>query len=427
MLICYYYAEIQNKKRGKKMIHSFKFKNFYSFADDTTISFEDIRKDVGTKNNMFFDINSGERLSKVMIVIGPNASGKTNTLKVLAFLKWFVAYSFVSLKDEKEEIPFDNFALSEDKNNVSEFELVFEHKNAVYKYILHLFRTHVVKEELYLKEETQHFNYLFKRSWNSKNGNSEIVQQRISLETEVIKKILRKNASLISSAVAIKNDFLVDIVEFWKKIVSNVDETGKSWDTSALGQDGLFNAAEVYHKDQNLFSKAVQFLKDIDLGLDEIKIEENETMNPKTGEAEKIYSLYGIHKISEKKYYLPFIYESSGTKNMFVLLNFLLPVIENGGIAVIDELEIDLHPHTIPHIIELFGNPITNPKNSQLIFTSHSLEVLNHLEKEQIILVEKKKDCKSKLYRLDELKGVRRDDNIYAKYLAGKYGAVPNI
>ena len=70
-------------------------------------------------------------------------------------------------------------------------------------------------------------------------------------------------------------------------------------------------------------------------------------------------------------------------------------VITMGGIAVIDELEIDLDPHALPCIIGLFANPETNPKGSQLLFTSHSLEVLNHLEKEQIILVEKKKDCKS--------------------------------
>ena len=136
---------------------------------------------------------------------------------------------------------------------------------------------------------------------------------------------------------------------------------------------------------------------------------------------------YGVHKVNDKQYKLPLAFESSGTKNMFVLLHFLLPAIEQGGLAVIDELEIDLHPHALPQIIELFANPATNPKNSQLLFTSHSLEVLNHLEKEQIILVEKKQECKSELYRLDELKGVRRDDNIYAKYMAGAYGAVPNL
>lgn len=408
------------------MIYSFTFKNFCSFADNATILFEDIRKGVETKSNMFCDTPAWDRLSKVMIVIGPNASGKTSALKALAFLSWFVRNSFVGLEGEKEPIPVDNFAFSDDKESISEFELVFDHKDVIYKYILHLCRTHVVKEELYRKEDTQHFNYLFKRNWNSQAESSNIVQ-RINLKTEVLKEILRKNVSLIAASVAIKNEFLTDIASFWEKIISNVNRMGKSWDTSSLGERGLFEATEAYNKNQNLFVKVVQFLKDIDLGLEGVLIEEGEARNPKTGEAKKVYLPYGVHKVNDKKYKLPLAFESSGTKNMFVLLHFLLPAIEQGGLAVIDELEIDLHPHALPQIIELFANPATNPKNSQLLFTSHSLEVLNHLEKEQIILVEKKQECKSELYRLDELKGVRRDDNIYAKYMAGAYGAVPNL
>jgi hypothetical protein len=375
---------------------------------------------------MFCDTRAGDRLSKVMIVVGPNASGKTSALKALAFLSWFVRKSFVGLEGEKEPIPVDNFAFSDDKESISEFELVFDHKDVVYKYILHLCRTYVVKEELYRKEDTQHFNYLFKRNWNPQAESSDIVQ-RINLKTEILKEILRKNVSLIAASVAIKNDFLTDIAGFWENIISNVNRMGKSWDTSLLGERGLFEATEAYNKNQNLFVKVVQFLKDIDLGLEGVLIEEGEARNPKTGEAKEVYLPYGVHKVNDKKYKLPLAFESSGTKNMFVLLHFLLPAIEQGGLAVIDELEIDLHPHAVPQIIELFANPATNPKNSQLLFTSHSLEVLNHLEKEQIILVEKKQECKSELYRLDDLKGVRRDDNIYAKYMAGAYGAVPNL
>jgi len=408
------------------MIYSFTFKNFCSFAERATISFEDIRKGIETKCNMFSDTEAGARLSKAMMVIGPNASGKTSALKALAFLSWFVRNSFVGLEGEKEEIPVDTFAFTEGKENVSEFELVFEHNARVYQYVLHLCRTHVVKEELYRREKTQHFNYLFKRQWNAKTGSSDIVQ-RINLKTEVLKEILRRNVSLISASVAIKNDFLTEIADFWQKIIGNVNRTGKSWDTSSLGDRGLFEATEEYNRNQSLFRKVEKFLKDIDLGLDGIDIEEREAPNAKTGETKKFYLAYGVHKVNEKQYKLPFTFESSGTKNMFVLLHFLLPAIEQGGIAVIDELEIDLHPHAIPQIIDLFANPVTNPHNSQLLFTSHSLEVLNHLEKEQIVLVEKKQGCKSELYRLDEIKGVRRDDNIYAKYMAGAYGAVPNI
>lgn len=407
------------------MIYSVSFKNFCSFADKATISFEDIRKGVETSNDMFINTPLGARLSKVMILIGPNASGKTNALKALVFLRWFVVYSFQDVRVEKAEVPLDTFIFSDNQDNVSELELVFEHNKNVYKYVLHLCKTHVVREELYKKEETGFFNYLFKRIWNPETGNSDISQQ-INIKTEVLKDILRKNVSLISTAVAIKSDVLVDVAEYFRKIMSNVYRSGKHWDASSLGDQGLPGATKAYKQDENLFKKAEAFLRDFDLGLDGVAIEEGET-HTKSGESEKILLPFGLHKINEKTYRLPLSFESSGTKNMFVLLHLLLPVIEQGGIAVIDELEIDLHPHAVPKIIELFANSTINPKNSQLLFTSHSLEILNHLEKEQITLVEKQKDCKSELYRLDELNGVRRDDNFYAKYMAGAYGAVPNI
>ena len=409
------------------MIHSFKFKNFCSFAEEATISFEDIRKSISTKNNMFCDSPAGSRLSKVTTVIGPNASGKTSALKALSFLGWFVRYSFTAAEGENELIPVDTFSFSDDQKGVAEFEIVFEHNAKIYKYFLHLSKTHVHREHLLEKDKkTNHFNYLFKRTWDHKIQRPDIIQ-RVNLRSEVIRDILRKNVSLIAAGVAIKNEVLTEISGFFQRIIINVNSKGKTWDTSSLGEQGLFQATESYKKNKKLFEKATQFLKDIDLGLTNIAIQEGDAQNVETGAMKKVYRALGIHKVDGKEYQLPFAFESSGTKNMFVLLHFLLPAIEQGGIAVIDELEIDLHPHTLPLIIELFANPETNPKNTQLLFTSHSLEILSHLEKEQIILVEKNKNCKSELFRLDEIKGVRRDDNIYAKYMAGAYGAVPNI
>ena len=49
------------------------------------------------------------------------------------------------------------------------------------------------------------------------------------------------------------------------------------------------------------------------------------------------------------------------------------------------------------------------------------------LYKEQVVLVEKDADLNTDAYRLDDIEGVRADDNIYAKYMAGAYGAVPEI
>ena len=81
----------------------------------------------------------------------------------------------------------------------------------------------------------------------------------------------------------------------------------------------------------------------------------------------------------------------------------------------------------IPALLDLFISKKTNPNNAQLIFSCHSIELMKKLDKYQVLLVEKDEYGYSHVIRLDEIKGVRSDDNIYAKYDAGAYGAVPNI
>jgi AAA15 family ATPase/GTPase len=124
---------------------------------------------------------------------------------------------------------------------------------------------------------------------------------------------------------------------------------------------------------------------------------------------------------------IPFLVESSGTQSAFVLLSRLLPALEIGGLAVIDEFENDLHPHMLEPILELFASPVTNPHNAQIIFTCHAVEVLNLIHKSQVMLVQKNQDCESSTCRLDAVVGIRNDDNFYAKYMAGAYGAVPEL
>ena len=48
-------------------------------------------------------------------------------------------------------------------------------------------------------------------------------------------------------------------------------------------------------------------------------------------------------------------------------------------------------------------------------------------DKYQIILTEKNEKGVSESWRLDEMIGVRADDNYYSKYIAGAYGAVPKF
>jgi predicted ATPase len=119
--------------------------------------------------------------------------------------------------------------------------------------------------------------------------------------------------------------------------------------------------------------------------------------------------------------------ESSGTQGAFVLLSRLLQTLSVGGLAIIDEFENDLHPHMLEPLLDLFANPVTNPQRAQLLFTCHAMEVLNLLHKSQIMLVEKNEHGESIAWRMDSVEGIRNDDDFYTKYMAGAYGAVPQV
>ena len=108
-----------------------------------------------------------------------------------------------------------------------------------------------------------------------------------------------------------------------------------------------------------------------------------------------------------------------------MLLSNILPALATGGLAIIDELEADLHPNMLKPIMDLFFSKRSNPKQAQLLCTCHSPEILNIVDKSQVVLVEKDEQCRSEAWRLDTVSGIRTDDNYYAKYLSGAYGAVP--
>ena len=71
--------------------------------------------------------------------------------------------------------------------------------------------------------------------------------------------------------------------------------------------------------------------------------------------------------------------------------------------------------------------PVEGGKTKMDLANLGTMEVLNLLHKSQIMLVEKDENCESSAWRMDDVKGIRNDDNFYAKYMAGAYGAVPQL
>src|SRR5690606_35808868 len=100
------------------------------------------------------------RLNKFMAIIGPNASGKSNLLKILALTARFVVHSFK--KDEEDTTGFlPHFFQPDQQSRVSiQFEVSDAGtstkgrpamKPTVYRYEVAATRTHVIHEKLSAK------------------------------------------------------------------------------------------------------------------------------------------------------------------------------------------------------------------------------------------------------------------------------------
>ena len=73
------------------MIQELKIKNFLSFKDEVTFSFE-ATNDRFAEDSQVVKINDNTRLLRFAVVYGYNASGKSNLLMAFEFLSdfWFV-------------------------------------------------------------------------------------------------------------------------------------------------------------------------------------------------------------------------------------------------------------------------------------------------------------------------------------------------
>jgi AAA15 family ATPase/GTPase len=108
----------------------------------------------------------------------------------------------------------------------------------------------------------------------------------------------------------------------------------------------------------------------------------------------------------------------------------ILRALEDGNPLVVDELEASLHPILALQIVKLFNNPLQNPKNAQLLFTTHDTNLLGSildgpaLRRDQVWLTEKDKSGATVLYPLTDFQP-RRSENLERGYLQGRYGAIP--
>lgn len=382
------------------MLLEFGFKNYFSFREGMVMS---LRLDAKCPA----EVSNGLNFTPVICVKGANASGKTQVLKALAFLGGFCTKSFEQGIDEIIPVmPFYN------SPEPTELYAEFASEGNEYRYELSVTSNEVKREALYRTKNRQ--VRVFERLGN------EITYAAKSI-TAIKGITLRKNASLISTVHQHKFE-LSDFDEayaFFRLIITNVSAFSGLMEKPR----DINTVSKFLFKNPEIFEFVKDFIKECDTGIGDIKIVE--VADP---DSETRYSPVFYHDFDGNLFPVPALMESSGTKALYRDLATYHLALRYGGIALADEMDINLHPYLLTKIVNLFLDKKTNPDKGQLIFSTHNTEVIDQMGRYRTYLVNKEAN-QSFSYRLDEIPGdiLRNDRPISPAYKEGKIGGIPRV
>lgn len=396
------------------MLCQFTFKNFKSFYNEATLDMQ--ATPISEHEDSLLTDEDGQKFLPLAVIYGPNGGGKSTVLEAFAFLTNAVMRPIYMLKNEKEvkvmrsiqAVPFKFNGKSIEEP--SEFEVFFRSKGVEYKYILRLQQNVIIYESL------------FKQKINSKKASKIFVRDRKMDSIDVCQQLKSLEVTGVSETMP-----LLSYVKILKEIevVNDVVQWFENCNMINYG-DPRMDMRVALFKDDTKRNIMLKMLREMDVDISDYRFEEQ-------GEKDKV-KIFTKHMIENQEYELELFEESSGTGKLFGFLPFIIEALQKGGVMAIDEMDAKLHPKLIRYIIELFGNPKSNPHKAQLIFTSHDLSTMKKevFRRDEIWFAAKDKEQSSKLYSLVEIKdgdgkGIRKDATFDKQYLEGRYGADPYL
>lgn len=429
------------------MLIEFKVGNYRSFKDPQTLSLvaaplraKDKRVDA---NNVIQTEGQPDLLTSAAIY-GANASGKSNLIQALSFVRLFVIRS-LRQTSQTGGIEVEPFRLSVNTvGKPSFFEAVFIVKGARFRYGFEITEERVEREWLHTVPTTREA-MLFERS-----GDDVELGRRFGEGKELI-GLTRPNALFLSVVAQFNGPIASSVVDWFGHLSIETASRGRLWRPSSFGArterflehperareiNALIQRLDLNIQDIHLEERVVQlplFVDDEVLAADE---PEKPARRQREMRERTITTVRSVHTIYDDEDQPSgdalFDFhedESEGTRRLFSLAGPLLRALRAGQILIIDELDANLHPLITREIVRLFNDSETNPRGAQLIFATQDTNLLDNelFRRDQIWFVEKNRQGASQLYSLAEFKGVRNDLSFERGYIEGRFGAIPYL
>lgn len=438
------------------MLIEFSVENYLSFGDRVTLSMVPYGGYIKTDGDRNTSPTGGERTTRLLnsaVMYGPNASGKTNLIKAMSFLKKFVTSPYSPDFLAKNLKPF-GFWKEQDEERPSVFEVKFFLESTIYSYEIAITKKEVVRETLMKMEDKpkKRWALLFDRSKEWKGGikfgpgftgAKSSIYEKTREDRCFLNSLFEWNNS---EAKIIAKWFIADLI--CVPDVSTIDNL-LQWSSEQIMYSGKYA------------DKIQAIAKCADVGINSLKAEDSllahfqldlikglagfSSSQPPSklfndnNRIRLIYEHYSQNEKGEKALLeIEQQDESEGTKNFIAYIGTFVEALDCGYTIIIDELTNSLHPLLSRAIIELFHNPAINRHGAQLIFNTHDISFINPkpfsdlnqdknlFRRDQIWFTEKQIDGSTDLIHLIEFQEIS-ERSIDIRYLLGAYGAVPII
>jgi hypothetical protein len=396
------------------MLIEFNVTNFRSIKETQKLSLAaTTAKDLRTENTFATEFSQLPRLLKSVVIYGPNASGKSNIINAMRFMRQFVLSSATCYQEGDMIAEVKPFLFnSQTQTQASEFEVLFVQKGGFYQYGFAVNHFRVIHEWLlaYPQKRVQRW---FEREYDPASDQENwYFGKKFKGHHQILKESTRHNALFLSTAIQFNNKQLKPVFYWFKEQLRVFEER----QDVKQGFELTLNDCKTEAGKQ----KILTFLKAADLNMADILLKYNHS------DRAQVQFAY-VNEI-QQPVLLNSNEESRGTQKIFNFSSIWLKMLEQGWILWVDELDNSLHPLLVRFLINLLHDPDINKHNAQLIFTTHDTSILESqlLRRDQIWFLEKNRDHATQLYPLSDFMP-RQGEIIGKSYLNGRYGALPYI
>ena len=442
------------------MLIRFNVKNFLSFSERDNGMSEEFSMLAGKVRNKYTHLydNGKIKLLKFAAIFGANASGKSNLVKAIDFMRTIVLYGLPKGHTEKY-CKIDE--INKEKSSYFEMEIMIENRYYAYGFEIILNQSRFTSEWLFELTSDNKEKLIFSR--DIENGSYEFGE---SLKLEVYAEDIQEDGSVLLLSMMNKNkktlyqqydrakvfqnvykwiSFGVDVnypnspisdYSYMAK-TENVEEICRIISAFGTGITG-FKMVEVSpEKVLNNIPQNIKedILSNIEKRVVRMKNNDNVQEIGIVMRSSKDFFILSVDKEEnltcktikfshgDKKALFDISEESDGTIRILDLLEVLLS--GEGKTYVIDELDRCLHPSLTYKFVSTFLQ-LASKRNIQLIVTTHESRLMDFdlLRRDEIWFVNKRKNGQSNIYSLEEY-NARFDKKIDKAYLEGRYGGVP--